>query len=111
MSLLASFFILAGALFAFIASLGIVRLPDIMMRLHAATKAGSFGTSLLLIGAALAFQSLRVLVIAVLIVVFFYITAPVSAHLLGRAAYLSKSPLWPGTKTDELRSKYTGGDE
>jgi len=99
---LAAAFILAGSFFAFVAALGLLRLPDILMRLHAATKAGAFGVSLMLIGAVLPFGTLRTAVIAVLIIVFFYVTAPVAAHLIGRAAYLRNCKLWSGTGIDEL---------
>jgi len=61
----------AGAFFAFIAALGVNRLPDFYMRLHAATKAGAFGASLLLVAAALHFGSLRACLSALLIIVFF----------------------------------------
>lgn len=106
MTILLSFFILLGSFFAFVAALGVVRLPDFYCRMHAATKAGAFGGSLLVLAAMLQFGSLWVVFEGVLIIVFFYFTAPVAAHLLGRSAYRLKTPAWEGTKMDELKACY-----
>lgn len=78
---------LAGSGFVLVAAIGVARLPDALCRLHAATKAGAFGTGLLLMAALLHFPTLEVAVKAALAVFFFYLTAPISGHLLGRAAY------------------------
>lgn len=83
-----SFLIVVGALFTFIGSLGLARLPDFFMRLHAPTKATTLGVGSLLIASAIYFStrgegiSLR----EGLITLFLFITAPVSAHLLAKAA-------------------------
>ena len=68
------------------------RLPDAISRMHAATKAGSFGASLLLAAAALLFRQTSVVIECILIVGFFYCTAPIAAHLLGRVAVASYIP-------------------
>jgi multicomponent Na+:H+ antiporter subunit G len=87
MNWLVSLLLLAGAAFVLIAAIGVVRLPDALCRMHAATKAGAFGAALLLVGAAAHFGSLDAAVKALLAIAFFYVTAPISGHLLGRAAY------------------------
>jgi multicomponent Na+:H+ antiporter subunit G len=92
MSWLAAGLIVAGAAFVLIAAIGVVRLPDVLCRMHAATKAGAFGAALLLLGAALHFRTVDVAVKALLAVAFFYVTAPISGHLLGRAAYRRRAP-------------------
>ena len=74
--------VLAGAVFTFIGSLGLVRLRDFFTRLHAPTKATTLGVGSLLIASALHFGSLH----EVLVTLFLFITAPVSAHLLAKAA-------------------------
>ena len=79
--------VLLGAAFVLISAIGVVRLPDALCRMHAATKAGAFGTALLLLGAALHFGTAEVMVKALLAILFFYVTAPIAGHLLGRAAY------------------------
>ena len=88
MDLLLSFLILAGALFTFIGSLGLVRLRDFYTRLHGPTKASTLGVGSLLVASALYF-SMRgegVSLHEVLVTLFLFITAPVSAHLLSKAA-------------------------
>ncbi len=95
--------ILLGALLMFLAGLGVVRMPDLFMRMHASTKGASLGVALLLIAAALNFQELSVVTKAILTAVFIFITAPVAAHVLGRAAYARKIPLWDHSVIDEGR--------
>lgn len=78
--------ILAGSIFALIASIGTIRLPDTLSRMHAATKAGAFGASLLLLAAAFYFQTLNVVLESILIISLFYLTAPIAAQLIGQSA-------------------------
>lgn len=98
--------ILIGAAFSLIAGIGLVRLPDIYLRMHAATKAGTLGAGLVLIALALEAQQLEVAARAVTGLLFMLFTAPIAAHLLGRAGYLSGAPLWSRTRFDELADKY-----
>jgi multicomponent K+:H+ antiporter subunit G len=86
--ILVSILILVGALFTFIGSLGLVRLPDFYSRLHAPTKATTLGVGSLLLASALWFsvQGEAVSVHELLIVLFLFITAPIGAHLLAKAA-------------------------
>jgi multicomponent Na+:H+ antiporter subunit G len=72
------------------------------MRLQAATKASTLGVGCMLLGLAIHFQDLTVTTRAVLIIAFFFLTAPVGAHMIARAAYAVGVPLWEGTITDEL---------
>ena len=76
-----------GSVFAFLAALGIVRLPDLYTRMHAASKAGVVGAGLMLFGVALASLDGAVILRAILGILFLLLTTPVSAHLLARAAY------------------------
>jgi multicomponent Na+:H+ antiporter subunit G len=98
--------ILIGSFFVFVAAVGILRMPDVYVRMHAATKAGTLGSGLLLLAVAVQAQDSEVVLRAVAAVLFLIATTPVAAHLLGRASYISGVPLWPGTKLDELRGKY-----
>ncbi len=83
-----SFLILTGAAFTFIGSLGLVRLKDFYTRLHGPTKATTLGVGSLLIASALYFSARGegVSLHEVLVTLFLFITAPVSAHLLAKAA-------------------------
>jgi multicomponent Na+:H+ antiporter subunit G len=94
-----------GALFMLLAGVGIVRLPDLFMRLQAATKASTLGVGCMLLAVALHFEDLAVTTRAVLVIAFFCLTAPVGAHMIARAAYAAGVPLWAGTITDELREQ------
>lgn len=94
--------LLSGAFFVLIASVGIIRFPDLMMRMHASTKAGTLGAGLILAATAVAFDDISVLTRALATIIFLLLTAPVAAHLIGRAAYYVGMDLWPGTITDEL---------
>lgn len=104
--LIAGILLLIGAAFSLIAGIGLIRLPDVYVRMHAATKAGTLGAGLVLVALALHGQQLEVTARAVTGVLFLLFTAPVAAHLLGRAGYLSGAPLWSKTRFDDLLDKY-----
>ncbi len=104
--IVAGVMILIGSFFVFVAAVGILRMPDVYVRMHAATKAGTLGSGLLLLAVAVQAQELDVVLRAVAAVLFLIATTPVAAHLLGRASYISGVPLWKGTKLDELEGKY-----
>jgi multicomponent Na+:H+ antiporter subunit G len=98
--------VLIGAAFTLIAGIGLFRLPDVYLRMHAATKAGTLGAGLMLLALALDAQQLEVAARAIAGILFLLFTAPIAAHLLGRAGYLSGSPLWTKTRFDELSDNY-----
>lgn len=85
----AAIFMVAGALFSLLAAVGILRLPDLYTRMHAASKAGTMGAGLLLASIAFTAFDGSVILRAIAGFVFLLLTAPVSAHLLARAAYLA----------------------
>lgn len=89
-----------GAAFLLIAAVGVIRLPDPLQRMHSATKAGTLGVALMLIGAMLSGRvdgSLK----GLLTVVFLLLTLPLGAQLLGRGAYVSGTIL-KGIEEDPL---------
>ncbi|MFC2948429.1 monovalent cation/H(+) antiporter subunit G [Virgibacillus sediminis] len=81
--------LLIGTFFIVSAAIGVVRFPDVYTRLHAATKAATLGVSSILIGAFLFLYFHESIVSGKLLVgiVFILLTAPVGAHMLGRAAH------------------------
>lgn len=83
-----SLLILVGAAFALLGSIGLARLPDFFTRLHGPTKATTLGVGAMVLASAVFFSAtepgLSLHEIAVL--VFLFITAPVSAHVLAKAA-------------------------
>lgn len=106
MTIFISILILVGSFFGLVAALGVIRLPDFYCRMHAATKAGAFGGSLLVIAAMIQFPDPWVIFEGILIILFFYFTTPIAAHILGRAAYRIHTPAWEKTSLDELKSCY-----
>lgn len=97
--------LVAGATLMLIAALGVVRFPDLMLRMHAATKAGAMGVGLIGLAAATSFDDASAVTRALIMVMFIMITLPVAAHVIGRAAYFAGVPLWSGTVIDELRPR------
>jgi multicomponent Na+:H+ antiporter subunit G len=93
--------VLLGGFFAFIAGLGVLRLPDVLIRMHASTKAGTLASGLVIVAVAVGFADIGTIAKSVLIVLFLLLTAPVGAHMIGRAAFRSGVPLWPPTTVDK----------
>lgn len=102
---LAGILIVIGAAFALIASIGLLRLPDLYTRMHAASKAGTMGSGVMLIALAIFTDDQAVVTRALAGVMFFLLTAPVSSHLLAKAAYSAGYRLWDGSVTDEMKAK------
>jgi len=88
MDIVVGLMLVIGAFFTLVAAIGLIRLDDVYMRMHAASKAGTLGSCVLLLALAVESQQLDVVTRAIAGVVFFLLTAPISAHLLARAAYL-----------------------
>ncbi|MET8529739.1 monovalent cation/H(+) antiporter subunit G [Micromonospora sp. NPDC005172] len=81
--------LVGGALLALAAGIGVLRFPDALSRMHAATKPQVLGLLLLLLGIALRLRSPADLGMILLVGVFQLATAPVAAQMIGRAAYRS----------------------
>jgi len=95
-----------GALSILFAAIGILRMPDFYLRLSVTVKASTLGVGLLLICAAIMFPDVSVTTKAIAIIFFLIITAPIAAHMIGRAAYFTGTPLWKDTIIDELEGMY-----
>jgi multicomponent Na+:H+ antiporter subunit G len=94
--------ILVGSVFGLLAAVGLLRLPDLYTRMHAASKAGTMGSGLMLLAIALVALDSAVTLRAFAAVVFLLLTAPVSAHLLARAAYSARYKPSEITKINEM---------
>ncbi|NHX39078.1 MULTISPECIES: monovalent cation/H(+) antiporter subunit G [Haloarcula] len=90
---------LIGAFFGGVASIGIVRLPDVYTRAHAASKSDTLGAVLAIGAAALAIQTDLATIKAVFLLVFMFLTNPTAAHAIARAAQ------------DQGIEPWTAGDE
>ncbi|NLU76637.1 monovalent cation/H(+) antiporter subunit G [Streptomyces sp. HNM0575] len=78
---------MAGAVLCLLAGIGLVRLPDVLTRMHAATKPQVLGLLFVLVGAGLRLRSAADLGTLLLVGIFQLLTVPVAAHMVGRAAY------------------------
>ncbi|TNC18294.1 monovalent cation/H(+) antiporter subunit G [Georgenia sp. 311] len=87
LDVVAAALLLGGSLLAFIAGLGIVRFPDLLSRMHAATKPQVLGLMLLMTGLGIELRNFTAGVTLLLVVAFQLVTGPISAHMLSRAAY------------------------
>ena len=96
-------FAAGGALFILVAAVGLLRFPDVITRMHATTKAGTLGLGLIAIAAMLFFGRMDVVARSSGIILFVFLTAPISAHMISRAAYFADVKLWEGTFVDQLR--------
>lgn len=84
-----------GALFVLLGAIGLARLPDFLTRLHAPTKATTLGVGSLLLASAIHFSDLaggRISLHELAVACFLFVTAPVSAHLLAKAALHRQAP-------------------
>lgn len=106
LQIFSAFLLLVGAFFMVVAAVGMLRMPDLFTRMSAATKAATLGTGLILSAMALHFWDAEVTSRVLAIVLFMFATVPVSAHMIGRAAYSDGVPLWEGTQYDELSGRY-----
>lgn len=111
--IIVAFFLLVGIFFILTGTVGLLRLPDLYNRMHAPTKATTLGVSSTILGAVIYFHG--VLPSAgfkeLLAIVFIFLTAPVAAHMLAKAAYHSNVPLWKGTIVDERSGKNVIGED
>jgi len=95
-----------GTIFILLAGVGIVRMPDLYLRISVTTKAATLGIGLILGGAAVYFKDTGVTSRVLAIIFFMLLTAPIGAHLIGRASYFIGLPLWGKTKYNDLKGKY-----
>lgn len=106
MNIFIGIMITAGTLFVLLAAIGLIRMPDTYLRISVNTKAATLGISLLLGSVAFYFSDLGTTSRTFVIVLFLFLTAPVGAHLIGRASYFIGNKLWDKSKMDDLQGKY-----
>jgi multicomponent Na+:H+ antiporter subunit G len=105
---IAGVFIFIGTVISLISAIGLVRLPDVYTRSHAASKSSTLGVLCILIGTLLYFLiSEEYFSIRLILGIFFvFLTAPVAAHVICRSAYRHHVPLSENTAEDELKEYY-----
>lgn len=104
--ILISILLIIGCLFMLVGAIGILRMPDMFMRLSATTKAATLGIALVLGASAIFFGNIEITSKIIATIIFVFLTAPISAHMIGRAAYFNRIGLWKNTVIDELHGHY-----
>jgi multicomponent Na+:H+ antiporter subunit G len=99
---IAAFFLVSGSLFMLVAAIGVVKLQDVYMRMHAITKAASLGAILMLVAVYLLHREWIVLIEALMVVLFVIFTAPIASHMIAKAAHITRMPKGDGYVMDEL---------
>jgi multicomponent Na+:H+ antiporter subunit G len=102
-AVLTAFLMVSGSVFSLIAAIGVNRLPDLYTRMHAASKAGTIGSGLLLLAVGVHAADISIFARALAGFFFFILTAPVSAHLLAKAAYQAGYRLCSLSVADEMK--------
>ena len=95
-----------GTIFILLAAIGLLKMPDFYLRVSISTKAITLGTGLILIATAISFNEFSITSRVIAIIIFIILTAPVAAHMIGRAAYFTKVPMWPKTKLNDISGQY-----
>lgn len=109
-SILTVFLVLLGAAFSLLAAIGLIRMPDLYTRMQSATKAGTLGVACTAAAAALHFKDSIASMDAIIVVFFFFLTAPVASHLIARASYTSGHRVWSQTSRDDYAESRASGD-
>jgi multicomponent Na+:H+ antiporter subunit G len=99
---------MVGSLLALVATIGLHRFPDVLARMHAATKPATLGLILILAGASLRLEDTRDIAKLALIALFQFTTAPIAAHLVGRAAYRTQPDVGTLLSIDQLAADEAG---
>jgi multicomponent Na+:H+ antiporter subunit G len=94
--------LITGSLLALLAAIGLHRFPDVFCRMHAATKPATLGLLCIAVAVGVSVGGPGAVVKLLLVVVLQFLTTPVAAHMVGRAAYRSGIPLAEVTVMDEL---------
>ena len=96
---------IVGTFLVLIASIGLVRFPDVFCRMHAAGKAGTMGISLIIVSSVICFAGVdnSILVRGLLAIFFQFLTTPTATHLLARSSYVRNYSLTDRTVVDELK--------
>ncbi|MBE0660901.1 MAG: monovalent cation/H(+) antiporter subunit G [Bacteroidales bacterium] len=103
------FFLVLGTVFIFLGAIGLLKMPDVFLRMSASTIAATLGVSSILIALAIHFAEFGITVHVIGTNIFLFLTVPVGAHLMGRAAHKSKYKKWDKTVLDRLEGKYKKG--
>ena len=86
--------LIAGTFFIVVAAIGILRMPDVYIRMHALAKAATIGIGLLTAAAAVYFNDITVTSLVIGTNIFLFMTAPTATHILGKVVIEKGCPMW-----------------
>ena len=102
LDIIAGILLVLGSFLSFVAGLGILRFPDLLTRMHAATKPQVLGLMLLMTGLSIELRSPAIALSLVVVVAFQLVTSPISAHMLSRAGYRTGKVDYDAMVVDEF---------
>lgn len=100
---IAFFALILGACFILVSAIGILRLPDLYMRMHATTKTTSMGITGILVAVMIVYPDFATIIKGFLVILFIYLTTPLGAHMLGKAGILRNIKKWDQYGRDDLK--------
>lgn len=98
---IASVLLVSGAFFCLVAGIGVLRFKDTFQRMHASSKTASLGLALCCLGVMMVAETWQNVAESLFVFLFMILTAPIGAHLIGRAAFHTRVKVAPGTRYDE----------
>ncbi|MGM0650167.1 MAG: monovalent cation/H(+) antiporter subunit G [Bacteroidota bacterium] len=96
------FFLIIGTVFIFVATIGLLKMPDVYLRMSASTIAGTLGVACILIAVAFHYGSLRMGLHVLGVIIFLLLTVPIGAHIIGRTSHKIGLKMWDKTVWDDL---------
>jgi len=99
-----------GVFFTVVGSFGLIKLPDVYCRMHAATKASTLGLAAFLCAAFFRLGTHEIGIKTFVAILFAYLTAPVGAHMIAQSAYKRRVKMWENSVCDELDPDYEEAD-
>lgn len=103
---LSTVLLIVGASFLLLAAFGLLRMPDLFMRMSSASKGTTLGVGCMLLAVGVHFPGFGITTRAIAGILFFFTTTPVAAHMTARAAYFIGVPLWKESVRDDLQGRY-----
>jgi multicomponent Na+:H+ antiporter subunit G len=100
--LIVAIIVMAGSLFMLVAALGIVKLSDVYMRMHAITKASSLSIVLFIVAMIIYLPGIDTVAGGVAIILFIIATAPVASHMIARVSQMLDIPMSKGEVMNEM---------
>lgn len=106
----AAVLLVAGALLALVAAIGVLRFPDVLTRMHSATKPQVLGLLLILLGLGLRLRDPGALGLLAMVAVFQLVTSPIASHMVGRASFRAGQVRRDLLVVDELSDVVPGAE-